>query len=402
MTAMVPLTSHARWPRAVVALVAARAVNQIGAFALSFLTIALVEVHGAALTTAGWVVALFGLATIPSRLLGGWLTARIGHRPTIVTGLVGCALALVVIATSPGLGGAAVGALLLGLAFEIYEPPSQALLADLVPPERRPEAFGLLGAALAAAAVAAGALAALLGGVDLRLLFVADAVSCVAAAILVLVLVEEPHAAAPAPGPRSVSGHRPWRDRRLLLMLAAGTGNALVWTFATTTLPVTVVARGHEPAFTGWLLALSALVTIAGQRLLRTAAFAPFRMIALGLVAVAVGFAALAYAGGVVALAAGAALVALGQVFLLGPPFAIVAGLAERSSRAAYLAAFGISWGIAQTAGPVISTHLLEVSLPGAWLAGAALCAVLAAIQPLVARAVATDDSGGVVRSVRP
>ena len=128
MTAILPLTSHTGWPRPLVALLTARAVNQLGAFAMSFLTVSLVDVYDASLATAGVVVALFGLATIPSRLIGGRLADRVGRRPTIVAGLVCCAAALMVIATSPGLVGAALGAVLLGLAFEIYEPPSQALV----------------------------------------------------------------------------------------------------------------------------------------------------------------------------------------------------------------------------------------------------------------------------------
>src|ERR1700761_6297774 len=194
MTAIMPFAGHegGGWPRPVRALVLARAVNQLGAFALSFLAVALVHVYGASLVTAGWVVALFGLATVPSRLAGGWLANRLGRRPTIVLGLLGCSASLLVIAVSPGIGGAAAGAALLGLAFEIYEPPSQALLAEMVAPERRPQAFGLLGAALAAAGVGAGILAVLLGDVSLRLLFVADSVTCVAAAALILAWVHEP------------------------------------------------------------------------------------------------------------------------------------------------------------------------------------------------------------------
>ena len=160
-----PFASHegCGWPRPVRALVLARAVNQLGAFAMSFLAVALVHVYGASLVTAGWVVALFGLATVPSRLAGGRMADRLGRRPTIVLGLLGCSLALLVIAVSPGIAGAAAGAALLGLAFEIYEPPSQALLSEMVAPDRRPQAFGLLGAALAAAGVGAGILAVLLG-----------------------------------------------------------------------------------------------------------------------------------------------------------------------------------------------------------------------------------------------
>ena len=88
-------------------------------------------------------------------------------------------------AASRSLTEAAVAVVLLGLAFEVYEPPSQSLVADATSPEDRPVAFGLLVAALAAAGMGAGLLAALLAGIDLRWLFVADAVTCLACAAIV-------------------------------------------------------------------------------------------------------------------------------------------------------------------------------------------------------------------------
>ena len=361
----------------------ARAVNQLGAFAMSFLAVTLVDVYGASLVTAGWVVSLFGLATVPSRLVGGRMADRLGRRPTIVVGLLGCAGSLLVVAVAPGVSGAAVGAVLLGLAFEIYEPPSQALLAELVPPARRPQAFGLLGAALAGASVGAGILAALLGGVSLRLLFVADAVTCLAAAALVLLWVREPS----TPRKTATRG-RPWRDARLLVMLGIGTGIAFAWNLSVTALPLTVAARGGHPAETGWLLAVAALVTIGGQRFLRSAAARPFSLMAVGLAAVAAGFAVIAFTGVIPLLCLGAATVALGQVFLLGPPYAMVAGLADDGARASYLAAYGTCWGIAQTLGPVAWTHLLAIGVPVVWLTGAALCVLLTASMPFAAKAI--------------
>lgn len=385
MTAIMPFTSHEDrgWPRPVRALVLARAVNQLGAFAMSFLAVALVHVYGASLITAGWVVALFGLATVPSRLAGGRMADRLGRRPTIVLGLLGCSAALLVIAVSPGIAGAAAGSALLGLAFEIYEPPSQALLAEMVAPDQRPQAFGLLGAALAAAGVGAGILAVLLGGVSLRLLFVADSVTCVAAAALILLWVHEPSAARPA-----TSGGNPWRDGRLLVMLGVGTGFAFAWNLAVTALPLTVAARGRGPAETGWLLAVEAAVAIAGQRFLRGAAARPFFLMAAGIAIVAAGFAVVAFADVMSLLCVGAATVALGQVFLLGPPYAVVAGLADDVSRARYLAAYGTCWGIAQTLGPLAWTRLLSVGVPVAWLIGAALCVLLTVLVPFAGRAI--------------
>jgi hypothetical protein len=87
-------------------------------------------------------------------------------------------------------------------------------------------------------------------------------------------------------------------------------------------------------------------------------------------------------------LCVGAATVALGQVFLLGPPYAVVAGLADDVSRARYLAAFGTCWGIAQTLGPLARTHLLSIGVPVAWLTGAALCVLLTVLVPFAGRSI--------------
>lgn len=364
-------------------LVTARAVNRLGSFAMAFMAVALVEVHGASLATAGAIVTAFGVATIPSRLLGGWMADTVGRRPTTVAGLVACAVAQLVIAASPGIAGALIGATLLGLAYEIYEPASQALIAESVEAERRPQAYGLYGAAMAVAGVAAGAVAALVGGVDLRLLFVADALTCLCAAVLVLALVRDTTARGVR---RQRSGPSPWRDRQLLTMLALGTGFATAWILSTIALPLTVSARGHDAAATGWLLVVAALTTIAGQRLLRGAAARPFTLIRAGLVLMAVGFAVIAYAAPLPLLALGSAIVALGEVLLLGPPIALVAGTAATDgSRAGYLAAYGTCWGIAQTIGPMLATGLLSHGVPTVWLVGAGLCLGLAAVTAPVA-----------------
>src|ERR1700728_2551871 len=68
-------------PRQVRLLVTARAVNQLGAFSLAFLTVLMCRDFGASLAAAGAVSAAFGLATIPSRLLCGRAAGRAPGRP---------------------------------------------------------------------------------------------------------------------------------------------------------------------------------------------------------------------------------------------------------------------------------------------------------------------------------
>lgn len=388
--------------RAVRTLVLARAVNRVGAFTLSFLSVLLVDDLGATLPQAGWVVTAFGLATIPSRLLGGRLADRWGRVPTIVLGLVGCAAAQLWIAASATLTSALLGAIGLGLVFELYEPPSQALVADLTTEAQRPRAYGLLTAALAVAGAVAGLLALAIGTLDLRWLLVTDAVTCLGAAVLVLLLVHEP-ASGPTSRPSETSseddGRRTtpvsaWRDRRLLAMLAAGTLFALAYMCVILGLPLTLAARGLPPEHAGVVLTVSAVTMVAAQPLLRLRVLHGsggggdgFRALTIGYVVLAAGLASAAVATHLAAFCAAAVVWSVGDLLLMGHAWTIVSRLAPPGSRGAYLAAYGLSWGVATVVAPLVTTGLLAHGGPGAlWSAVAGLALCLAAGQPALAR----------------
>lgn len=380
-------TSHERLPREARVLIGARAVDRLGGFTMGFLPVLLVASYGASLRSAGLVAAGFGLATIPSRLLGGRLCDSLGSRTTIVVGLTGCAVAQLGLAVAPDLAAAAVAAVLLGLCFEVYEPPSQALLAEVTAPHARVTAYSALGAAIAAAGVVAGLLAAALAGVGLRWLFVADAATCLSCAVIV-------RCGLPAGRPRRERApvENPWRDRRLLAMLASGTVFAVVYLVMLGGLPLALRAGGVPLGWSGALLAVGAVTVVAGQWLrsrLPAVGATPFARLRRGYLLLAVG---LGLAAAVAALApSGPAYVvpvvvwSLGSLVLLGEPFAVVAGLVEAHDRGRYLAAYGVSWGLATTVAPVVATTLLSLGAAGAmWLGCAAVAAALALVQDRV------------------
>ena len=379
-------------PTAVWALVVARGVNRLGAFTLPFLAVLLNDDLGASVATAGLLVGVFGIATIPSRLAGGELADRLGPVVTITLGLAGCAVAQLWVALSRSLPSAVGAVVLLGLAFELYEAPSQALMADLTPEGDRASAYGLLGAALSGAGVVAGLLAAWLGSIDLRWLFVADAFSCLAAAVVVVTVVRPALTSAsrrplrspdasPAAGGR---GANPWRDHRLLLLLATGTAFAVTYLALVTALPLTLAARGIAPERAGLLLTVSALTVVAGQPLLRWAPLRPrAHALTAGYVVLAAGLLGTGVSTGLTGFAAAAVLWSVGDLLLLGHMWTLVAGIAPRGSSGRYLAAYGLSWGVATAVAPLLATQLLAVRGPLVlWGTLAAVALALAAAQP--------------------
>jgi MFS family permease len=379
-------------PRRVRLLVAARAVNQLGAFSLAFLTVLLSRGLGASLVAAGAVSAGFGLATIPSRLLGGRLADRLGRRRTILIGLVGCAAAQLGIAAAPDLAVAAVCAVLLGLAFELYEPPSQAMIADAVPAGQRASAYSLLTTALAVGNMVAGLVADVVGRTNLRWLFVLDAATCLACALIIRLALPADQPSATSE-PVAVAGFKPWRDRALLAMTAAGSVFALVYMLMLVSLPLSLSARGMNPASAGLVMTVSTLALVAARpvmRIRRLAGLPATAAFAAGYLLMAAGLAGYAVAHTLPAMLAPTVAWSLGNLLLMGRAFAVVTELAPPGASARYLAVYGLSWGFATVAAPLLGTWLIGAFGPGTlWTAMAVLCLAMACAQPALLRRLA-------------
>lgn len=387
-----------RLPMALWLLIAARGVNQLGAFTLSFVTVLLAERLHVAFTTAGVLVALFGIATIPGRILGGRLADRIGRRPTIVLGLLATAAAQLSLIAASSVPQAAACLFGLGLAFEIYEPPSQALIADLAGPQDTSIAYGAYSAVLAAAAIIAGVIAALVGRVGLGWLFVVDAGTCLACAALVAAFVREPPATAEPPasgeaGP-AARGGSPWRSPRLVLMLCSGTVFAVVYMQIPVLVPLTLADRGIAPSDFGLLSVVSAATIVVGQPLLSRRAGAradSFKALAFSYAALAVGLLWYGMAGSLAVFVVATVVWSLGDLVAQGRGTAVVAEIAPVRERGRYLAAYGVSWGIAVVLAPVVGTQLLDRwGVRTAWAVIGIACALLALAQPFIGRFLAS------------
>ncbi|MGY0234985.1 MFS transporter [Longispora urticae] len=375
-----------RLPRAVWLLTAARAVNRLGAFTMAFLTIA-VTARGFTVADAGLLMSAFGLAGIISRLIGGRLADRIGRRTTIVGGLVATSAAQLGLAASTSRPALILAVIAVGLAFELYEPASQSLISDVTEPADRPVAYGLFGAAMAAAGIAAGALATILGGLDVRWLFVADAVTCLLCALLIALTLPAVGTTTTTPtGDTTAAARSPWRDPLLLALLATGTVFAVLYLQLVTTLPLTLARHHLGPDAFGLLLTLSAVTVVAGQPLL-AARVTPMKAMTAGYVLLGAGLALNAAAVNLPTFIAATVIWSIGDLLLLGHAYALVSAIAPTAAKARYLSAYGISWGIAALVGPLAGTQLLaHAGQTWLWTTAAACSLALAALQPRLHR----------------
>ncbi len=374
------------------AVVLARVVNRLGGFSMGFLGLRLARDLGAELGLVGWVLTVFGVCTIPSRLLGGVLANRICARSAMLIGLLACAAAQLVIAAGRSVLVVVVGAVALGLAYEIIEPATQAAVAQASPPDRRASSYSLLWAALAVAGVIAGVFAAALTRWGVAALFVADGVTSLAAAAVIAALV---------PAGRAQLRHGRWRSGywrsgqwrsgvsvRLLAWTAVGCLYATLVMVVVFMLPIAVNLTGRSASLTGWLLATSAAAAVVAQRLLAwwETRQAPDTTLVTGYVVLSVGLVLWAW-GTLPALVAGAALEGASGALLLGTQQAIASRMAPPGATATVMTIYGLSWGIGTIAAPTLGTSLLTHGPRVLWLTSSAVAAALGAGHALRRRA---------------
>ncbi len=380
-----------RLPAPLRILVVARCVNRLGGFSMAFLGVLLVRELGAGPGEVALALTCFGLATIPSRLLGGHLTDGWGHRSTMLLGLLGCAAAQLVIAAAPTVTGVLVGAVLLGLAYEIVEPPTQALVSDLVPEPDRAFAYSALNASLAVAGVLAGLVAAAVSGFGLRWLFVVDAVTCLACAALVALCIPRTATRVTTVTPvttdvRATPARTRWvgalTDRRLRSLVGFGTVVATVTMVVVFGVPLLVEQRGLAPATTGWVLAAGAAASVPGAWLsgaLRRRA-GDRGVLLVGELTAAAGLGLIAVAAHPVGLAAGLVAFDVGSLLVIATTMARAGTLAPDGARGTYLAVLGLTWGLATSVAPVVLTTLGTTYGPGAPFAAASATLVAAGV----------------------
>lgn len=119
-------------------------VNKLGSVVVPFLALYLTQERLLSKALAGLLISLYGVGAILAGLTGGMLADRYGRRVTLLLSLFGGAVATLGIGFARQLSILALFTFLVGWLGEMYRPAVAALIADVVPPEKRTRAYGLL------------------------------------------------------------------------------------------------------------------------------------------------------------------------------------------------------------------------------------------------------------------
>jgi MFS family permease len=387
-----PVAGWLAFPRTFWVLWGGMLVNRLGGSVFFLLSIYLTRERHLSTEMAGLVMCFYAAGGTLAGPIGGVLTDHFGRRPTLLLGTgFGGALML---ALGFARTNAAIVALapLLGFFTDICRPPLQAAVADVVAPDRRARAFGLLYWALNLGFGGASALGGVLAEHSFGLLFVIDALTTFAYGAIVAFGVPETR---PAGGPRrtlasaSFAWVEPFRDRRFRRFAATQLLLLVAFVQVIVLLPLDMRAHGLPTSQLGFLLGINGLFIVVAQPLaLRFLGhFSDRRWLIVGAAFTGLGLGANALAGGAGVYIAATALWTLGEIGFSTAAPTLVTAMSPADRRGVYLGSYQLAWGLATMIAPVAGTATLaRFGSATLWLGCLAACWLAALLHLRAAR----------------
>ena len=281
-----------------------------------------------------------------SGFVGGYLSDRVGRRRVILFGqaiMVGYPILLLAVVDTKWAGLVALS--LAGMFGALGGSVSQAMVADLVAPERHQAAYASVRVAANVGVVVGpplGGLLLVLG--SWSLLFPSVAVLSGIAWLVAFRYLPHRGAYAPEGPPERGSLSVILADRRFLIFLGSAVFAWLTYVAYEVVLPVSIVdGYGYEPQAWGFLVWVNPLlVTLLQVRLTRaTAPIAPAPKLVVAMLVMGLPFLLLVWTHSLAAILFVVVVFVFGEMLWVPTSQAVVADLAPADIRGAYMGAFG-------------------------------------------------------------
>jgi MFS family permease len=369
---------QAALPRVVWVLAAGSFVNSCGSFVVPFLVLYLVH-RGYSSGLTAWAVSSYAGGKIAAGLAGGLATDRLGPRGVTIASMAGSAVATVVLAVVSGPGPVLATAALTGLVSQLYRPATSAILAAEVPGPQRVKAFGVYQLGVSAGTATGPAVGGLIAERSFMILFILDATTSLAWAILAWRALPGSRASATETCPQPQARPSLLGNRRLVRLLAVTVLANLVLFQAQTTFPLWVHQQGLSTAGYGLLLGLNSALVVALQ--LPAARLAsrwqPEHVIGTTSVIIGAGFGLLALAHTAALLAAAVIVWSLGELAQWPVAAAYTISLAPPCMTGRYAGARSLCYGTALLLAPLAGAALYHLGPVLLWVAcgGVGICA---------------------------
>ena len=366
-------------------VVLVRFVDGIGGTLLfPFFALYITQKFGVGMTQAGILLGMSSLFGLVGSMAGGALTDKFGRKQLILFGLIFSAMSTLSFGLVNELRIMYPLVIVVGLLSNISHPAHEAMIADILPENKRQEGFGILRVVANFSWIIGPTIGGFLASRNFFLLFVIDSmISCLVAIIIYRAIPEtkpQPHAHEKSQSfLQTVMGYRfVLRDTAFVSFIVANIIMLLVYQQMYGSLSVYLRDNhGIDPQGYGFLMTTSAITVVLFQfwltRLIKQRP--PFLMMAFGTIFYMIGFFLFGVFTTFILFALNIVIITIGEMIVIPTSQALVAGFAPEELRGRYMAVAGLSWAIPSTIGPGAAGYILDNYNPNLlWYLGGALC----------------------------
>ncbi len=361
---------YREFPRPFWTLTGVTFIDQVGgALLYPFFALYFTSRFGVGMTEVGVLFALYAVSSFAGQLIGGAISDRFGRRDMLIFSLVTTSTSALLMGVVDSMILFYVLAVLVGLLVESGHPARQAMVADLLPEEKRAEGYSIMRVAFNLAVAIGPAIGALLISRSYLALFVADAIISMIAAIIVWRAMPETKPSTAKSGAKesvesSSGGYGAiLRDRPFILFLGAGMLVGLIGMNLFTTLGV-YLRDGFGVPEQGYalLLSMNALLVVVFQIPIgrRVDGFPPMLLMAVGSVLYGLGFGMFAFVSTAALFVVAMVVLTAGEMIIVPVSQALVARFAPEDMRGRYMAIYGVSWSLPFAIGPLLAGLVMD------------------------------------------
>jgi len=365
---------YREYPRNFWVVISALFVDRLGgALIFPFIALFITAKFAVGMTEVGQLFAVVAVTSVFGSMIGGALTDKFGRKTMIIFGLVVSAFTALLLGFVDNLDVIYVAGMVVGLFGNIGGPAQQAVIADILPEEKRVDGFGLLRIVANLAVTIGPAIGGVLATHSYLWLFILDAIASSATAVIVLLAIPEtkPQTREGDPPETLVQTLRGYwgvlGDGSFMAFILASVLMVSVYVQMNTTLPVYLRdVHGIPDQGYGYIISLNAGMVVLFQFWItrRIKHLPPMIVMAVGTLLFAFGFSMYGFVSTYVLFMFAMVIITIGEMFVAPVGQALVAGFAPEHMRGRYMAMYGFSWTIPLAFSPWVAGVIADNHSP--------------------------------------
>lgn len=379
--------TYRQFPRTFWVVAGTHFIDAIGnTLLMPFFALYVTQKFNVGMTQAGILLATNSVAGMIGSTIGGAMADRFGRRGIILFGLVVSALSGLTLGFVNKFHLFYGLSVFVGLMGSAAHPAHQAMIADILPAEKRSEGFGMMRVISNFAWIIGPTIGGLLASFNFLYLFLSDAVISIITAFLVFRLLPETK-----PQPKEETEHEPlaktfggyWvalADRPYLAFIFASILMILVYQQMYSSLSV-YLRDVHQvnPQYYGMIMSTSAVTVVIFQFLVTSIIkkYPPFLMMTAATFFYMIGFTMYGFVATVPLFILAMVIITIGEMIGMPTSNVLAAFFAPEKMRARYMAVFGLTWTVPSMIGPWAAGLVFDYFNPNyVWYIGGLLCIV--------------------------